>query len=110
MRVYEREQSFYFPLEEKPAFISFDVGNKYLKTVSLEYAVAELKAQLQFDPDPVSRIYAAEALAKKGGLEVVNTLSEALKKEPFWAVRAEVASQLVDIKLDQVFDGLVAGL
>lgn len=110
VRVYEREQSFYFPLEEKPAFISFDVGNKYLKTVSLEYAVAELKAQLQFDPDPVSRIYAAEALAKKGGLEVVNTLSEALKKEPFWAVRAEVASQLVDIKLDQVFDGLVAGL
>ena len=110
VRVYEREQSFYFPLEEKPAFISFDVGNKYLKTVVLEYAVAELKAQLQFDPDPVSRIYAAQALAKKGGLEAVKTLSEVLKKEPFWAVRAEVAGQLVDIKLDQAFDGLVAGL
>jgi aminopeptidase N len=110
VRVYEREQSFYFPLEEKPAFISFDVGNNYLKTVSLEYAVAELKAQLQFDPDPVSRIYAAQALAKKGGLEAVNTLSEVLKKEHFWAVRAEVASQLVEIKLDQAFDGLVTGL
>ena len=110
VRVYEREQSFYFPLEEKPAFISFDVGNKYLKTVVLEYGVAELKAQLQFDPDPVSRIYAAHALAKKGGLEAVKTLSEVLKKEPFWAVRAEVAGQLVEIKLDQVFEGLVTGL
>ncbi|MBD0308638.1 MAG: M1 family metallopeptidase, partial [Microcoleus sp. T1-bin1] len=110
VRVYEREQSFYFPLEEKPAFISFDVGNKYLKTVALEYGVAELKAQLQFDPDPVSRIYAAHALAKKGGLEAVKTLSEALNKEPFWAVRAEVAGQLVEIKLDQAFEGLVSGL
>lgn len=110
VRVYEREQSFYFPLEQKPAFISFDVGNKYLKTVSLEFPVAELKAQLQFDPDPVSRIYAAQALAKKGGLEVVHTLSEVLKKEPFWAVRAEVAGFLVEIKLDQAFDGLVAGV
>ncbi|MCZ0900639.1 HEAT repeat domain-containing protein, partial [Microcoleus sp. HI-ES] len=106
----EREQSFYFPLEEKPAFISFDVGNSYLKTVVLEYGIAELKAQLQFDPDPVSRIYAAQALAKKGGLEAVKTLSEVLKKEPFWAVRAEVAGLLVEIKLDQVFEGLVSGL
>ncbi len=110
VRVYEREQSFYFPLEEKPEFISFDVGNKYLKTVALEYGVAELKAQLQFDPDPVSRIYAAHALAKKGGLEAVKTLSEVLNKEPFWAVRAEVAGQLVEIKLDQAFEGLVSGL
>src|SRR4028119_1023944 len=110
VRVYEREQSFYFPLEEKPAFISFDVGNKYLKTVALEYGVAELKAQLQFDPDPVSRIYAAHALAKKGGLEAVKTLSEVLNKEPFWGVRVEVAGQLVEIKLDQAFEGLVTGL
>jgi aminopeptidase N len=110
VRVYEREQSFYFPLDEKPAFISFDVGNNYLKTVSLEYPVAELKAQLQFDPDPVSRIYAAKALAKKGGLEVVKTLSEALKTEHFWGVRVEIAGDLSDIKLDQAFEGLVTGL
>jgi aminopeptidase N len=110
VRVYEREQSFYFPLDEKPAFISFDVGNNYLKTVSLEYPISELKAQLQFDPDPVSRIYASKALAKKGGLEVVKTLSEALKTEHFWGVRVEIAGDLSDIKLDQAFEGLVSGL
>lgn len=110
VRVYEREQSFYFPLEEKPQFVTFDVGNHWLKTVSLEYPIPELKAQLEFDPDPISRIYAAEALAKKGGLEALKGLSAALVKEPFWGVRTEVAKQIAEIKLDQAFDALVVGL
>ncbi|BAY77784.1 peptidase M1 membrane alanine aminopeptidase [Nostoc linckia NIES-25] len=110
VRVNEREQSFYFPLENKPQYISFDVGNNYLKTVSLEYALPELKAQLEFDPDPISRIYAAEALAKKGGLEATKALSKALKNDPFWGVRVQVAKQLTQINLDQAFDGLVVGL
>jgi len=110
VRVHEREQSFYFPLEEKPQFVSFDAGNNFLKTVSLEYPLPELKAQLEFDPDPISRIYAAEALAKKGGLEAVKALSTALKRDRFWGVRAEVAKQLAEIKLDQAFDQLLPGL
>lgn len=110
VRVREKEQSFYFPLEEKPQFVSFDVSNHYLKTVALEYAVPELKAQLQFDPDPISRIFAAEALAKKGGMEAVKALSEALEKESFWGVRVEVAKQLAEVKLDQAGEALVKGL
>lgn len=110
VRICDREQSFYFPLAEKPSFISFDVGNNILKTVTLEYPIAELKAQLQHDPDPISRIYAAEALAKKGGLETVKALSAALKHEPFWGVRVEVAKQLATVKLDQAFEGLIEGL
>ena len=110
VRISEREQSFYFPLEEKPQFVSFDAGNRYLKTVSLEYPLPELKAQLQFDPDPTSRIYAAEALAKKGGLEALKALSDALGQDPFWGVRVEVAKHLASIKLDQAFEGLVAGI
>jgi len=110
VRVHEKEQSFYFPLEQKPQFVSFDAGNNYLKTVTLEYPLPELKAQLEFDPDPISRIYAVEALAKKGGLETVKALSQALKRDSFWGVRAEVAKQLAQVKLDQAFDGLVAGL
>ncbi len=110
VRVNEREQSFYFPLEEKPHFVSFDAGNNFLKTVSLEYSLPELKAQLQLDPDPISRIYAAEALAKKGGLEAVKALSVALQSDRFWGVRLEVAKQLAQIKLNQAFDALVVGL
>ncbi|NDJ18992.1 M1 family metallopeptidase [Myxacorys almedinensis] len=110
VRVYEKEQSFYFPLEKKPDFVSFDVGNGYLKTVALDYPFPELKAQLQADPDPISRLYAAEAIAKKGGLEAVNVLSEALQKEGFWGVRAYVVRSLSTIKLDQAVKGVLAGL
>ncbi|MGK7876757.1 MAG: M1 family aminopeptidase [Xenococcaceae cyanobacterium] len=108
--IHEREQSFYFPLKKKPNFVSFDAGNNFLKTVSLEYPMPELKAQLKFDPDPISRIYAAIALAKKGGLEAMEALSETLINDPFWGVRVEVAKQLGKVKLDQAATALAVGL
>jgi aminopeptidase N len=110
VRVHEREQALYFSLAKKPDFISFDMGNHLLKTVELTYPVAELKAQLTYDPDPISRIFAAEALAKKGSLEAVASLEKALKNDPFWAVRAEVAEQLGSVKLAQAEAALLLGL
>ncbi|MGG6269201.1 M1 family aminopeptidase [Leptolyngbya sp. AN03gr2] len=109
VRIHEKEQSFYFPLEKKPDFISFDVNNYHLKTVELEFPMPELKAQLKYDSDPVSRLYAAQAIAKKGGLEAVKVLSEALNSDRFWGVRAEVAESLASIKLDQAVEALIAG-
>lgn len=108
IRIYEKEQVLYFPLAAKPDFISFDVGNNYLKTVTLEYPLPELKAQLNSDPDPISRIYAATAIAKKGNLEAVTALTECLEIEPFWAVRLEAAQQLATIKLDLAATHLIA--
>jgi aminopeptidase N len=108
IRIYEKEQVLYFPLETKPDFISFDVGNNYLKTVSLEYPLPELKAQLKSDPDPISRIYATESIAKKGNLEAVTALTECLATEEFWAVRLEAAQQLAKIKLDISATNLIA--
>jgi aminopeptidase N len=110
VRVFEKEQAFYFPLKQKPKYISFDCGNNYLKQVSLEYGVAELKAGLQSDPDPIARIQCAEALAKKGGLEAVKALGQALVNEKFWGVRVEIAENLAAIKLDQAFEALAKGL
>jgi aminopeptidase N len=110
VQVQEKTQTFYLSLSEKPSFVSFDTGNHYLKIVTLDYPFPELKAQLHHDPDPVSRIYAAEAIAEKGTLESVHALAHALKEDPFWGVRAEVAQLLSTIKLDQGFDALVAGL
>jgi aminopeptidase N len=108
--IHQAEQSFYFPLEKKPDFISFDVSNNFLKTVTLQYPVAELKKQLKHDPDAVSRIYAADALAKKGGLEVVKALAKSLTEDTFWGVRIEVAKKLGKIKLNQASEALEAGL
>ncbi|MDY7015036.1 MAG: M1 family metallopeptidase, partial [Cyanobacteriota bacterium] len=110
IRVDRIEQSFYFPLERKPQFFSFDPGNVYLKTVTLDYPLPELKAQLKFDPDPVSRIYAATALAKKGNLDALEVLTESLKSDPFWGVRVEVAKQIAKFKLAQAVAALNSGL
>lgn len=110
VRLYEQEQVLYFPLEAKPDFISFDVGNHYTKTVKLEYPLPELKAQLAHDPDPIARIYAAQAIAQKGNLEAVAALEMALTSDRFWGVRAEVAEQLAEVKLDQAIAALHKGL
>ncbi|MBW4421822.1 MAG: M1 family metallopeptidase [Myxacorys californica WJT36-NPBG1] len=110
VRIHEKEQSFYFPLEKKPDFVSFDVGNHYLKTVELEYPFPELKAQLQADPDPISQMHAAAAIAKKGGLEAVNVLSDAVQNAAFWGIRAYAVRSLATIKLDQAVEGVLAGL
>ncbi|MBW4538791.1 MAG: M1 family metallopeptidase [Myxacorys chilensis ATA2-1-KO14] len=110
VRIHEKEQSFYFPLEKKPDFVSFDVGNHYLKTVELEYPFPELKAQLQADPDPISQMQAAAAIAKKGGLEAVNVLSHTAQTARFWGIRAYAIRSLATIKLDQAVEGVLAGL
>lgn len=104
------EQTFYFPLTDKPQFISFDVGNYHLKTVKLKYGMSELKAQLKHDPDPISRIYAAIAIGKKANLEAVKALAEALKSENFWGVKVEIVKQLGKVKLNQATEILIANL
>jgi aminopeptidase N len=110
IRIHQQEQVLYIPLETKPDFISFDVGNHYLKTVELEYPLPELKAQLKSDPDPISRIYATTAIAKKSNLEAVKALAECLATEKFWAVRLEAAEQIATIKLNQAVEVLIQHL
>ena len=110
LRIDRQEQSFYFPLEKSPDFISFDLGNNFLKTVTLDYPLPQLTAQLQDDPDPISRIYAAITLGKKGGLPAINALKEALTTDNFWGVKAEVAKQLGKIKMNQAMAALMVGL
>jgi aminopeptidase N len=98
------EQDFYIPLYKKPDFVSFDHGNNFLKKVDLDFPFAELNSQLLYNPDPIARIYAAENLAKKSSLQILESLSESFKQEKFWAVRAEIASNISKIKLDQTVD------
>jgi aminopeptidase N len=108
IRIHQKEQVLYIPLENQPQFVSFDVNNAYLKTISLEYPLPELQQQLEKDPDPISRIHAAAAIAKKGNLAAAEILITALQNQPFWGVRVEVAKQLATINLHQAIDALIA--
>ncbi len=110
VRIFEKDQAFYFPLDQKPNFISFDHGNHFLKQVTLEYGLAELKASLYHNEDPLAKIQCAQAIAKKGGLEAVQALSTAYDQEAFWGVRLEIVESLATIKLDQTWDVLARAL
>ncbi|MGA7952670.1 MAG: M1 family aminopeptidase [Gloeobacterales cyanobacterium] len=107
LHIHQTEQTFCFPLETKPLFFSFDPRNHILKTLELEVSVEDLKAQLQNDPDVMSRIFAAQALAKKSNPSVAKALESVLLDETvFWGVRAEVASALSEAKRDYACDAL----
>jgi len=110
IRVHEIEQSFYFPMSTKPSFVSFDSGNNTLKTVELQYPLPELKEQLRYGQDVMARTFAAQAIAKKGGLEGLKILQQAYKNEQFWGVRVEIIRRISEIKLDQTFAALLPGL
>jgi len=110
VRINKAEQTLYFPMGQKPDFVSFDDGNNYLKTVDLKYPVPELEQQLRHATDVIARIFAAQALAKKGGLQVLNILKEAFQTESFWGVRVEIIRGMSDIKLDQTFAAILPGL
>jgi aminopeptidase N len=110
VRIHQREQAFYFPLASKPDFVSFDAGNNTLKTVELDYPLPELSAQLNQDPDCLSRLHAAAAIAKKGNLEALKTLEKALTTEAFWGVRLEIVEAIATIKLDQTETILINAL
>jgi aminopeptidase N len=72
--------------------------------------MAELKAQLQHDPDPLSRIEAADCPGQEGQSGSGECpCSERLSADPFWGVRAEVAEQLASVKLDQAVEGTPEG-
>ncbi len=110
VRIHQRDQAFYFPLESKPDFVSFDAGNNTLKTVELDYPLPELSAQLNQDPDCLSRLHAAAAIAKKGNLEALKTLEKALTTEAFWGVRLEIVEAIATVKLDQTGAVLIHAL
>ncbi|MEI6381717.1 MAG: M1 family metallopeptidase [Cyanobacteriota bacterium ELA615] len=110
LRFYQKEQTFYLPIEQKPEFISFDLGNNYLKTVTLKYPLNELKAQLKYDNDPIARTFAAAALGKMGTMAVLEIFKEALSSESFWGVRLEIVKQLGKIQLNAVEEILQGAL
>jgi len=103
-------QTFYFPLKQKPDFVSFDLKNSNLKDVELDLPFPELKNQLELDPNVASRIQAARAIAKKGNLESLKSLANSLVKDSFWGVRSEIARLFSKFTLDQSQELLVPAL
>jgi aminopeptidase N len=88
------DQSFAFADDVEPAMVRVDPDATVLCTMEYAFDVPHLALTLAADPSPTSRIRAALALAKDRSPAALAALGDALERDPFWAVRAEVAKAL----------------
>ena len=103
----EKEQTFYFPLKEKPLLVQFDPGYGCLKTLEFERPKEMLLYQLKHDEDVIGRIQAAQSLAKLGAPDCVEALKDAALNDPFWGVQAQAAAALGTVKSESALHALV---
>jgi aminopeptidase N len=110
LRIKEALHVFHIPLPVKPQWVSFDPGNWILKKLHLKLPKELLMNQLAHDPDPIGRLYAAQALGELASLEVVQALRQALEHDTFWGVQAEIAAVLGKIHTPEALEALLAAV
>ncbi|MCF7804398.1 MAG: M1 family metallopeptidase [Candidatus Marinimicrobia bacterium] len=110
LRINEKEQVFYFNLEQKPEQFLFDPEYWILKQTKLQVPQELLLSQLMNATDVMARIDAAQALKKDPSAKVVDALGKALQEEEFWGVQAEIAKVLGGVKTTRARDHLISAL
>ena len=83
-----------FKLDSEPQMVVFDPNSKILKKMDFPRSESLLMAQLKECENPLARIEAAQALARKGNDDCIMALRNALNNDPFWGVQAEIALAL----------------
>ena len=95
--VEKREETFEFPLEEKPLLVRFDEDNVLIKEITFPKERDELLYQLGHD-DVIGRMDAAAALlAFKDDPRTAAALTRSLETDPFWAVRKSALEALAQL-------------
>jgi len=107
IEVSEKEQSFYFPLPQRPQLARFDPGNHVLKTLEFKRPKEMLLYQVRHDDDIMGRIDAAKALGKLGSPDVVPALKDVVCNDPFWGVQAQAARALGSLRSQAARDALL---
>jgi aminopeptidase N len=106
----EREAVVYIPASERPLYICLDPQFKIgIKVVNSEKSVEEALAELGSSNLPC-RLEAIDALARDGSARAVEGLSNALRNDKFWGVRAEAARALGRVGTDDAMKALINAL
>ena len=87
IHVTEREQTFTFPVSEKPALMNFDPSRSLLGIRTDNKSDEELLFQFHHAPRFMDRFEAMQKLGENSGDEVKKMLMDGLK-DPFWVIRA----------------------
>jgi aminopeptidase N len=106
----EARDRIFLPAPSKPWMVRFDPGNTIPKTLKFPRPKELLLYQLKNDSDCMGRIEAAKELGKIANAEITSALAEALLKDRFWGVQAEIACVLGEIRTESARDALITGL
>ncbi len=104
-------QDLYLQSDERPRTVVLDPQGWILKTVDLTKPVSEWVIQLTASKPLAAKLEAIRALGDLGGGEAVAALGRALREEPFYGARREVARALGKLhKEPAALEALRAGL
>jgi aminopeptidase N len=96
--VAKEEETFTFPAKEEPLMVLFDKGVQVLKSAEFHKDAKEWIYQLKNASELPDRLDAAQALGKiKKDEAAVAALSEALRSDRSWRMRAAAADALAEI-------------
>jgi len=104
-----KEQSFFFPCDERPEMVCIDPDFKVFKVLQVEAGVENWIRQLSC-PHVACRILATQALGKEKSNLAVEALGRALVEEKFWGVAARIAKAMGRMGTTDAMEKLLSGL
>lgn len=103
IEVSKAEETFTFPLAERPRRVVFDPRDWVLKKLKFEKSKQELLDQLAHDPHLVPRVQAVDGLkGLRSQDDALAALIQAAEKDAFWAVRQRAVEALSEASGDNV--------
>ena len=94
IRVSQKEEDFYFPLDSAPDIVRLDPDYTLLAKLTFNVPNPMLRAQLADKDDMIGRLLAIEQLSGRRDKETVALLRNALNTDAFYGVRLEAAKAL----------------
>jgi len=107
LRVTQKAEDFYFPLQSAPKTVHLDPDCALLAKIDFPQPNAMLYAQLADKEDLPGRLRAIRQLAEKKDKEAVAKLKQALNGDAFYGVRLEASKALRSIHSDEALDALL---
>jgi aminopeptidase N len=107
VRVRQKAEDFYFPMESAPKTVRLDPDCTLLAKITFPVPNAMLNGQLADPDDMPGRLLAIEQLADKKGKESVAKLKQALNNDGFYGVRVEASKALRSIHSDEALEALL---
>jgi aminopeptidase N len=107
IRVKEKEEDFYFPLESAPEIVRLDPDYTLLAKINFDVPSAMLYAELADQTDVIGRLLAVDQLGNKKNKEAVEKLRQAVNSDSFYGVRVEAARALRTVHSEEALTALL---